>query len=338
MKKIYLLFFLLTAGLTIYANPIQTPEIQISELYFDNLNNWQLELEYLFIDEPNGITIDSIFLYSTTDSVKLPSYAFIGSEGIFVITADSLTSDFHIKRFGDTITTISYTWGEPFENMLIFGDAAGASIGYPKPGQSISIYAQRYCKDKVPNIGFINDTIGILGTLHGIVYDMNFEPVRNTTFRLDRSFETSENGSYSARAYARPSTFNSIHRIAGHSVQYIPIFSITYTMEPDSLIAKDIYLLDSITEGVNDINTKNNPVAVYPNPGLKNKALIIDIDLPVISSDIWLEIIDLKGKLLKKKKINKKLSLITAPDKNGAYIFRFLLDSELISSKKVIIK
>ena len=337
MKKIYILFFLLTAGLTINANPIALPTIEISELYFDESGNWKLELGYYEVNQ-NGFTIDSIFLYSSTDTIKLPTYEFLGSTGVMVITADSLDSDFQINRLADTIKVISYTMEEPFEDMLIFGDLPGATINFPRQGQSISKYWMYYTKDNSPTIGLSNDTIGTCGTIKGIIYDKYSEPVDTRTFRLDNYFETSENGDYSARVYSKPSTFNRIdYKTGQYSTQSVSITEISYVMEPDSVIEIDIYLLDTLTTGINNINISNTLISVYPNPISKNGELKINIDLPIITSDIYIEIIDLNGKLINKKKINKNSSSIVAPDKSGFYIVRTLLDSEVISSNRIIV-
>ncbi len=337
MKKIYILFFLLTVGLIIKANPIALPTIEISELYFDESGNWKLELGYYEVNQ-SGFTIDSIFLYSSTDTIKLPIYEFLGSTGVMVITADSLDSEFQINRFADTIRVISYTMEEPFEDMLIFGDLPGASVNFPRQGQSISKYWMYYLKDNSPTIGFSNDTIGMCGTVKGIIYDKYSLPVESKTFRLDNYFETSENGEFSARVYSKPSTFNRIdYKTGQYSTQSVSITEISYIMEPDSVIEMNIYLLDTLTTGINDINIANTSISVYPNPISKSGELKINIDLPIITSNIYVEIIDLNGKLINKKKISKNSSSIIAPDKSGLYVVRTLLDSEMISSNRIIV-
>lgn len=337
MKKIYILFFLLTVGLTIKANPIVVPTIEISELYFDEFGNWKLELAY-YDTNINEFTIDSIHLYSTYGTIKLPTYEFIESFGVIVITADSLESEFKINRFADTIKAISYTMGDPFEDMLIFGDLPGTYINFPRQGQSICKYSMHYSKDKSPTIGLPNDTIGICGTVKGIIYDKYSVPVDTRTFILHNYFETSENGEYSARVYSKPSTFNKIYYKTGqNSIQSVSITEMSYVMEPDSVIEIDIYLLDTLITEIKNINISNSLISIYPNPISKNGELKINIDLPIISSNIYIEIIDLNGKLINKKIINKTSSSIVAPDKSGVYILRTLLDSEVISSNRIIV-
>jgi hypothetical protein len=337
MKKIYVLLLLLTVGLTINANPIALPTIEISELYFDESGSWKLELGYYEVNQ-NGFTIDSIFLYSTTDTIKLPTYEFFGSTGVMVITADSLDSEFQINRLADIIKVISYTMEEPFEDELMFGDLPGTLINYPRQGQSISKYWMYYLKDNSPSIGLSNDTTGMSGTVKGIIYDKYSVPVESKTFRLDNYFETTENGEFSARVYSKPSIFSRIdYKTGQYSTQTVSITEISYIMEPDSVVEIDIYLLDTLTTGINDINVANIPISVYPNPISKSGELKINIDLPIISSNIYVEIIDLNGKLINKKKISKNSSSIVAPDKRGFYIVRTLLDTDVISSNRIIV-
>jgi hypothetical protein len=176
------------------------------------------------------------------------------------------------------------------------------------------------------------------GTVKGIIYDKYSVPIESKTFRLDNYFQTSENGEFLARVYSKPSTFSRIdYKTGQYSTQSVSITEISYVMEPDSVIEMNIYLLDTLTTGINDINIANTPISVYPNPISKSVELKINIDLPIITSNIYVEIIDLNGKLINKKKISQNSSSIIAPDKSGLYIVRTLLDSEMISSNRIIV-
>jgi hypothetical protein len=137
MKK--LLFFLthFIIGLKLIANPIPIQVIVISELYFDNDGNWKLELAYYDV---SWETVDSVFLCSKSDTIRLPDYSFTESSGIFVITADSLLSEFRINRNGDKIIIVAYIHEEAYGDILIFGNYHGASIDSPRGNQSISKY------------------------------------------------------------------------------------------------------------------------------------------------------------------------------------------------------
>lgn len=284
------------------------------------------------------ISIDSIFLYSSTDSVKLPTYEFSESIGVFVITADSLDSEFIINRYADTITVVVYVFDEPFEDFLIFGNIAGASISYPRQGQSISKYWRDYNKDNSPTIGLINDTIGMCGTIKGIIYDKYLLPVESQTFMLDEWFKTFDNGEYSARVYSKPSSFNRIDYRTGHyNTHSVSISDISYIMEPDSVIEMNIYLLDTLITEINNLDVESSLISVYPNSISKRGELKINIDLPIITSDVYIEIIDINGKLINKNKIVTKLSSVEAPDKAGLYIVRTILDLEVVASNMIIV-
>lgn len=340
MKRIFTLFFTLIVGLSINANPIALPTIEISELFFDDSDYWKLELGYYEVNQ-SDFPIDSIFIYSTSDTVKIPKYEYIGSTGVFVITNDSLENDFVINRFADTIKVVSYITDEPFEDILIYGSHSGALINFPRTGQSICKYSRYFVKDNSPTIGILNDTIGICGTLKGVVYDKYSEIVNNRIFRFeDHYFESSSYGEYAVRVYSKPSVFNDIKYQPGLQVgvtKSASIAEIAYLMEPDSIVETDIYLLDTLSTGISDIVLGNTPITIYPNPVSINEKINVRIDLPIITSNIWLGIIDLNGKLIRKEKISQTESLIDTPAKCGIYIVNVWLDSQMISSKKIVV-
>jgi hypothetical protein len=337
MKNIYILFIFLLFGFNDYANPIALPTIEISELYFDESDNWQLELAYYDVNQPE-FSIDSIFLYSNSNSIKLPSYELIGNNGVFVITQDSLDSKFTINSYSESLKVVSFSMEQAFKDELNYGNFYGAPISYPRKGQSLSRYYSFFLKDKSPTIGEPNDTTGTCGTVKGILYDKYSEPVKNRKFILDTEFETSAKGEYETRAYSKPSNFKQITHITGrHSYQFVPITEISYIMEPDSVIERDLYLLDSLVSGINESKLNNNPVKIYPNPVAVTEKLSVDVDLPVVTSDVWMEILDINGKLIRKMKIGQKESTVNLPEKTGLYIVIISLDTEIISSKRIVV-
>jgi hypothetical protein len=337
MKKIYTILIQMIIGLKLIANPIVLPTIEISELFFDNSNNWKLELGY-YGDDQNGLAIDSIFIYSTTDTVKLPNYPFAGNTEVFVITKDSLKADFQIKRQGDTIKVVFYCMEQPFEDILIFGNCQGASINYPREGQSISKYWMYFVKDNSPSIGVSNDTTGMCGTIKGIIFDKYLAPVSKKKFRIEYQFETSENGVYSTRIYSKPTILNRLTHVAGqYTTKSVSITEISYSMEPDSGIEREIYLLDTLSTDLNDLTLNNIPVKIYPNPVSEKDKLTVEIDLPIKTSDIWIEIRSLDGKLIKKEKVTNTKSLIDTPNLNGICILNVLFDKQIIISNRILI-
>lgn len=345
MKKFCALLFSVIIGFYANANPIVVKPFGVSELYFDEQGKWKLEISYDFANL-FGITIDSAYLSSSTHSVKLPWYEFEEEVGVFVITADSIDTEFHIGRYADTITLATYTDEGQFMDWLIFGDIPDAHTDFPRDGQSIAnvhiasglITQDIFSKDSSPTIGLPNDTLGMCGTLKGIIYDKDMNPVKNRTFALDFDFKTNTRGEYSVRVLSKPTTSSTIfYEVEQSFFHYAYTEKYAYTMEPDSTVELNIYLLDSLMSVPGNTGILYNPISVYPNPVPKNGKLIIDIDLPVNTSDIYVEIIDLKGAIIRKKKINQSESSITAPSISGVYIVRTMLDSKTISSHKIIV-
>jgi hypothetical protein len=337
MKNICTLIFLIVVGSGIYANPIPLPTIEISELYFDDSGNWKLELGYYDVDQ-NEFTLDSIFLYSSSGTVKLPAYEYTGSTGVLVITKDSLDTDFIIKRYADTIKVVSYSMEMPYEDMLIFGNIPGAQISYPRQGQSISKYYFYISKDKSPTIGVPNDSLGMCGTLKGVVYDQYSDPVQSRILVLDNNFKTTENGEYRARVYSKPSYFNVIwYRISEYNYHSIPIDQISYVMEPDSTVELDLYLLDSLIAGTRDPEDEI-PVRIFPNPVSVNEKLTVITDLPVMTSDVWIEMIDIQGKLIRKERIQGRSTLVPLPAAEGMFIVSVRLDNQVIYSGRILVR
>ncbi len=349
MKKLSILFLLIMIALSIKANPIPTPKVTISELYFDNLNNWKLELINIYYLSEN----DSVMLYSKTDTVRVNINNYF-NPNYYVITKDSLDTEFNINRHADSIKVIVYRdYGDIEKDSLIFGNVKGAVVSYPKKGQSITRFKKEdldfFVNSNSPTIGSKNDEEGIYGTLKGVIYDKYSNPIKNTYFyfyeekryELDyvyyeaKLFSTSEKGEYSIRDYAKISDFNSIG-MYGYS-NWQPIKQLHYSIDPDSVVELDIHLLNYVTAGINNLEAKNTPISVYPNPVQKSKEFNIDMDLPIITSNFYVEIVDLNGKVINKKKINQKSTSIIAPENKGIYIIRIILDSEEISSYKIIV-
>jgi hypothetical protein len=346
MKRFLIIILHFTIGIKLIANIVPMWEIMLSELYFDESGNWKLEIEYVdlpvFRDE---LTIDSMFLYSSTDTVRVPIY-FLKKNDIYVITADSLESEFRINRNGDRLRLITYVndiWhGAGLVHSLTFGNYPGAEVGAPHQNQSLARFWSYWVKNNSPSIGYPNDTTGMCGTLKGVVYDKSLKPVSNITFQLHRdipfSFETSESGEFSARVLSMPTIFGYTIQRTDQTTKSISIEDLIFDMEPDSVVFRDIYLKDDLITGIFSPLTKNNPVSVYPNPLSVNEKLTVEIDLPVLTADIRVEIRSLDGKLISQERITDSTSLVSLPGVSGIYIVTVLLERQRIWSGRVMVK
>ncbi len=342
MKKIYTFLILTVMGLNLSANPVAMPTVEISELYFDTALGWQIELVYLYADQEN-MPIDSIFICSSSGMSKIKNFTINGESGFIVITKDSLENQIEINQTGDSLTVISYVnifESESSQYMLIFGNYANSVISAPRNGQSIARLDYFYSKDKTPTIGYENNYEGMLGTIKGFVYDKNSDPVSNEEFMIYNNFPftTSENGEYSANVFSKPTSINNIYYLKnGAFKKYISITNLSYIMEPDSIININIYLIDSLNRIGSDVKNEDF-VKIYPNPVLLKDKINVNVDLPVITSNVTVELRDISGKLINKKSITQSEAGVDSPDKAGIYIISVLLDNKIIVSKKIFVK
>ncbi len=194
-----------------------------------------------------------------------------------------------------------------------------------------------YVKDNSPTIGFINDTIGICGTIWGTIYSAYSTPVSQRMFKINYPFETNSVGEYSTRVFSKPSYLYYLsYYINPYTTQYALITPISYTMEPDSVIERDIYLLDTLITGLKN-PAFSIPLKVYPNPLAVNSKLIIEIDLPVLTSVFWIILTSQDGKLLHKEKAEAVKTLLNMPAVSGVYLLTVIFDNRTISSTKVVV-
>lgn len=341
MKNLLSLFVMGLFGLSLNANPIMLPTIEISELYFESPGVWKLEF-YYYRDEEVYVAVDSVFLISPRNEVKLQNLNFEGNNMLFVITQDSLDVDFPIYAVGDTITVRWYSWNEFsedefFETSLIFGNVSGAYISQPRIGQSIARLSWAFCKDKSPTISTANDTIGVCGTMSGTIYDISLNPVKNRLFRSDFNFETDDNGNYTARVYSRPNTFWIIHYAPGDYVtNYVNISQISYVVEPDSIIYRDIYLQGVLLTDVN-AEIVNDPIKLYPNPVGINGKLNYEIDLPVKSAKVVIKCMTMEGKMIKEEVVRNAKGEIDLSNHSGFMLVSVWVDGKLMKTKKIVV-
>ena len=338
MKKIYQLIAILFFCLNISANPIPNPTVGFSELYFDDSAKWMLELQYSISHMPEGFTFDSVFIFSISDTVELPDYEFEGEYGVFVLTQDSLDAIFHINPEGDTLRIISYFHGIGSENSLIFGSSAISHVACPQNGQSVSRYKNDWYRDNAPNIGEINDPEGICGTLSGIVFDMELNPVAQRKFSIDFPFETDEDGHFEARVLAKSTKFGRMdYYTVPDAIRSIIVEVVSYTLEPDSVIEQNIFLKEEMISSVQSSGLVNQLVRIYPNPVQSTNKLILEVDFPVKSADVIMEIYGLDGKLIKKTRIEEKKTYLDPPLESGFYIVNVSLNKKLVSSNKIMV-
>jgi hypothetical protein len=347
MKKLILYTAFLFCSLSLNSNPIELPYILINELYFED-GEWTLELAY-FEANQEYFPIVEIFILSSSGEVEVLEFEITGQEGLILVENNyNLSAPLFINSDSDIITL---TWGiddgggilyQDFE--MSFGDQPNSSVAKPHPGQSIANIQHKYTKDKSPTIGFFNDTIGTMGSLEGTVFDMFLQPVAEETFCFlffpHCYFTTSENGDFSVRVLSNIFDRSEIyHKIDPTSYEWLPA-EIHYTMEPDSVVNFDIYLLDSLTVGIsNPTGLYKGIFRFYPNPVSNKLSINYELRLPGHFYDLMVEIKSLSSMQVFTVPVSQGNGIIQLPEQipSGIYIVNLLSGQNVLSSGRLVV-
>ncbi len=185
MKKIIILFFLLLSStLILHSNPI-IPAV-FSELYFDDNDNWHLEL-YDFYGLSSG-NLDNCYLTSTSDTAYFNDGINFCCLDTLVVTNADMQTDFTIDKEGDFLRIFEF----PYDEMC-WGNYSN-HINAPYSGQSLArvvIYGDDayflLAKENQPSLGYNPFDVQTFGHIEGIVTynsgipiygaDVSFSPV-----------------------------------------------------------------------------------------------------------------------------------------------------------------
>jgi hypothetical protein len=284
MKKVIIFIIsILFIQAQIRSNPVDNTAIaKLSELVFDDSTHWTMELLFPFDGYQSSSTDSIIFRISNIEAklkVTYPDGIQIG-----VINADSLSVPLFINRNGDKIEIDTYSHRNSIQmlrqDLLIFGDYKGASVGKPVSGYSIIrnfVKAERNplnidCLTKKPSLGVFNDTLGLGALMKGNIYDNDNKPVTKLKgfpvfqeyyFEKDTPLTIYADGTYQTQIFRKFEKEMKDHLSVG--INNFPGWSDTVAIEPIEL--KDIHP-DTVV--VQDIHLKNNE---YVLSSVKNNVL-----------------------------------------------------------------
>jgi len=342
MKKLTLFTVITLWASFAISNPIVTPYIQINELYFED-GEWTIELFYDAANQED-YPIVSILLSTISGETELMDFEISGETGLIIVQNNgSLSTPLIINPEGDVVTV---TWGIYFNgsiyfdaNEMIFGGLPNASITKPRPGQSISRFAGFYSKDNSPTLGQVNDTTGAMGTLAGIIYDINLQPVPEQTFMLIYWFTTLTSGNFSTRVFSHNYTISSIfHKISQSSYEWLDT-EINYIMEPDSVVNYNIYLLDNLTVGIAEPTGGNTGIfRFYPNPASCDLTIHYKVNLSGNIHDLTIEIKTISSLQVCTSPVSQSEGIINLPEQisPGVYLVNLLSGSKVLASGRLV--
>jgi hypothetical protein len=343
VKKIKVILSLfLFANTFLLANPIDsTPVTNLSELVFDDNNDWKMELFWSFGYQSNYT--DSIIIKTSIDEAKLISiFTDTTTTFISVISNVDLSHPLTLNRNGDTITIFTYSSiysKQVREDIIIFGECSGASVGKPVQGFSIYRIGILNCLTKNPSLGIMNSPEGLSGIMQGHIYDINnklitklvqFGVIGYPYFVLETSLTIDTNGTYTTKIYNTIFRPGLIYVYASDFSEYnialaIDSFELK-DIQPDTIVIQDIHLkevcnfcryLDAI-EMNNSINEKELTLINYPNPFNSTTNFFIKIPDRMKNESTSIDIVNTTGQLIKKLSVKNENNMIwDGKDLNG---------------------
>lgn len=332
VMKSYITAILLTVfSLNLPANPYPDPAFYIEQVRVNDGVGWQITLGWVDFFQWN-ITVDSVYLQFSGGSARITGNYYS------IITQASLSSPLVIDTTGDVIAAIVWSDYGIYSAGVRFGDVENPWVLSPFPFQSITrpqIYQYYYMSlDDSPTWTY--DTTGMCCTVTGTIYDMTGSPVCNEWFMLDYPFVTGPDGVYSTRIYSRIYTWNTIQK---NWHLDIPIDPVEYTLRPDSLIFRDIHLLDTLITDIKDMNKDVPIMKVYfdHTTGKLNVLLSQDLAQPIHQYSIT--IVDLSGRIVHEKLLDSSIGLVslTVNLQPGTYVACLKGDGRVINTRKFIL-
>lgn len=264
---------MIPTGGRMVSNPIEVHQALISELIFDEKDNWILEIDFGSYDIED---YDSISIHTSGGYSRLKLNSIPEGTHVYVINSDSLITPVSINRAGDTIELDSYTkWPPSFllRDNLVFGHGAGSVCDSLQTGYSICrIDPMLFCKDKSPTIGFPNDTSGTLGTLRGHVYDYRGKIILQGEFMLPIPYPADfplvfhPDSTFTARVFSGKTCMSELYIMSWTSIM---IDSLCYEVDPDCVSWADIHLMMDYPHGISihESSPDFQPSVInFPNP------------------------------------------------------------------------
>jgi hypothetical protein len=344
MKRLILFGMSALFSTGLYSNPNPTPEVHLNELLITGPNSWKIELYFLWCQFSD---FDSIMVQ--TNSGTATAINFHWGNYIY-FTEQDLNHPVTINPAGDQVAVIAFTnWPGNCVCGLVFGNAPNADVVAPLPGQSIAsfhyyscnLYGELFTLSNHPTIGQANDTTGTCGTIRGIVYDIHGQPVPNQLFYLDQPFYTDATGHYSTRNYAKIATRDHLCYPSWSGTLWpVAMEPISYTLIPDSVIFRDIHLLDSLDVGISTRPEKpGSRIIVFPNPVNDRLTISYSTELSAISGVPHLEIFDMGGKMVLATDLENHLGVASIPIvfQTGIYLAILTVEGKPVGTTRFVV-
>ena len=346
MKRFFVIILLFFSILKAVANPIPVPYVEISELQFRADGSWMLEIAVFSV----GVySIEAIWIKSNSGESKLKYFEDDGSYKLLVVESSDMATPLAFNSIQDSISVTLGTedqgwWGWWWDSETLTYGYPNSEIRTPKTGQSIAYYGWLFSITKSPTIGLENDTTGMMGTIRGIVYDVNGLPLSTMSDRglifgsWGFSFYPQSDGSYSTRYYSRDNE-KVTHLRYDNGSRSVGITPIGFSLQPDSVVIRNLYLTDEIFVGINEINNNTESILkIYPQP-IKQQ-FNYEISIPIKSVETYMIFRNINGQELYRFLVTENNGVITLPDniKAGFYILQLISNKKNYATTKLIVQ
>jgi hypothetical protein len=339
--RTFLIPMCIMLSLLVNANPTPPPQVYINELKVNAANDWVIELRMYYMP---GNHIDSLRVQSNSGSGT-----YYGNYCPNILYPNMLNTPLGIDPQGDVVAVTVYnSYYITISTGVRFGNVADPWLFSPLPNETIARTYDGFtwdCSyvmslDDSPSIGTSNDTAGMCCSMKGKVYDMFGNPVCNHMLSLDYPFVTGPAGEYSTRIFSRIYTWTRIYYFNGWWYRYRDISPISYALRPDSMITRDIHLLDTIVEGISLQEKTKTVMKIFPNPVHDRLNIYLDYDLSKPVFDFSITILDLSGRIITKVKVTSAIGVTSIPIDivSGTYVARLDGDAKMIETRRFVVQ
>ena len=301
----------------------------MSEVYFDENQNWKIEITNCYKH------YDSIMIESSSGISRINSFLSEGYD-FTVITTDSLATPLSIQKTGDFIKLYFYMGDYiSYTDYVAIGNHENSYIHNLQQGYSIArygdyeIYSEYFHKCITPSLGYPNNLEGSEGYISGNIYE-DGQLLTDGTFKFDDTNIQITNTGYSGIPLSRTYTtlwYNNQH------CEITPV-----SIEPNETSNYDIQF---IFFSINRIKKQNITFSIFPNPANDIVKFYYKTEFHN-DKEIWIEIRDFNGRLVDKIDLhNTEDGYITynLENKNkGLYICSLMSDHKKLRETKLIIQ
>lgn len=357
MKK-YLFFLTFNFFVSFTFGNVIIPGAQISEIFVDDLGEWTIEMGYYYWD-----FFDSIKVVTSSGNSKIAFYSAIPGQGfpsydsIAIITNSNLLNPISINPNGDFVKLVSYVLGEEGIDSVAFGDYPGSQLDCIHAGESViqinyiqnieyGYYANSFCIDASPTVGYDNDTTGAMGDFFGKIYDLDGTVFTEGIFLIGLRnvvFQITPDGAFLEKLCSRRYTFNTVSVLTlppNPTIKVYTVEPVDFCLRPYSSYFQDIITTSLITNIKEKGENYENSVIIFPNPFTTKVGFYFESDIFNTADEIKLVISNFEGKILKETKLSvnqKRYDWV--PDKSvppGVLIFHLIKNNQQILSGKFI--